>query len=115
MASLDQRGAQLQIFAHPSTGLRLSLVFKDSGGSAIDITGQSVSITLANGDDESPVINEYQGTITDAANGAATITVAGSYFAKMYGEEVAYSVKRTDSAGIDIPEFWGLVTLSEAA
>ena len=121
MSRLDSRGARLDIDIVAANGFTETIEFLDDVGDPIDITGQTVTLTIADGDGKSgrfdasikPNVSEYTATITDASNGLCRFSVPPEKFRHLYGETVSYAISRTVS-GIITPQIWGIMRIVEA-
>lgn len=119
----NNKGGELAIEAIPTVGINYPTVIrKDSSRNAVDLTGASIKIHLAN--DQSQIRNydfysqdvkSYDCPITDAANGTFSIQVPPSYFDGKWGTEMTYSVTVLD-ANESQPKglLYGIVNVQEA-
>ena len=111
--SIDNRGVECPLHALPNIGIYEAgpHVIKDANGTAIDITGATITFTVIDGEgnrDESPTISTYTMTITDAANGEFKIEVPPSEFTNDWGKQMAYSLAiRYSGDSYDTPLIYG--------
>ena len=118
--SIDNRGAECPLNALPNVGIHEAgpHVIKDSAGTAIDITGATITFTIIDGkgnNDSTPEISSYNMTITDAANGEFKIDVPASAFTHEWGEEMTYTLAIKYSGDSQYtPLIYGTLSLQEA-
>lgn len=120
MATLDARGAQLDVPVLASAGWYSTLNVEASAGVARDLTGETLTLVVkddeADGDSYNGVTRNlatYTLTVSDAVNGVAKIAIPASLFKDKEGSQLSYELFVTNTSGENSGLIWGYIQVQE--
>ena len=120
MATLDARGAQLDVPVLASAGWYSTLNVEASAGVARDLTGETLTLVVkddeADGDSYNGVTRNlatYTLTVSDAANGVAKIAVPPAIFSNKEGNQLSYELSITNTSSEKFGLIWGYFQVQE--